>query len=125
MHTLPDERRHFTRIAFDAQTRISQGPLHWSVKLLDVSLKGMLIEKPLTWHPHTDPTPVFTAHIQLSGQTHIIMDMRLAHTEAHRLGFECTRIDQGSISHLRRVVELNLGDEALLQRELKALINEQ
>ena len=123
MHTQPDERRHFTRIAFDAQTRISQGPLHWSVKLLDVSLKGLLIEKPLDWHP--GPDSVFSADIHLNDETHIIMDVRLAHAEAHKLGFECTHIDQQSISHLRRVVELNLGDEALLQRELKALISEQ
>ena len=68
---------------------------------------------------------MFSADIHLNDQTHIIMDVRLAHAEAHKLGFECTRIDQQSISHLRRVVELNLGDEALLQRELKALISEQ
>ena len=85
MHTQPDERRHFTRIAFDAQTRISQGPLHWSVKLLDVSLKGLLIEKPLDWRP--GPDSVFSADIHLNDETHIIMDVRLAHAEAHKLGF--------------------------------------
>ena len=119
----PEERRRFTRIAFDAQTRISQGPLHWSVKLLDVSLKGLLIEKPQDWRPA--PAPEFTADIHLSNETHIIMVVHLAHTKAHQLGFECTRIDSESIGNLRRLVELNLGDQDLLQRELKALITDE
>ena len=37
------------------------------------------------------------------------------------IGFVCRHIDVDSISHLRRLVELNLGDEALLERELAAL----
>ena len=123
MHQHPAERRRFTRIHFDAQTKISQGPLHWSVKLLDVSLKGLLVEKPLNWHPVTEQT--FTANIHLSDETHVIMDVRLAHVEDQYLGFECTHIGLDSISHLRRLVELNMGDEQLLGRELRALISTQ
>ena len=37
------------------------------------------------------------------------------------VGMVCRHIDVDSISHLRRLVELNLGDEALLERELAAL----
>ena len=60
-----------------------------------------------------------------SGEIRAVSQPNSRLKEAHKLGFECTRIDQQSISHLRRVVELNLGDEALLQRELKALISDQ
>ena len=123
MHQHPAERRRFTRIHFDAQTKISQGPLHWSVKLLDVSLKGLLVEKPQSGC--LAPGQTFTANIHLSDETHVIMEVRLAHEDAQHLGFECTHIGLDSISHLRRLVELNMGDEQLLERELGALISTQ
>jgi hypothetical protein len=34
----------------------------------------------------------------------------------------CESIDLDSITHLRRLVELNAGDPALLERELTALV---
>jgi len=37
------------------------------------------------------------------------------------LGLSCREIDLDSITHLRRLVALNLGDEALLDRELGLL----
>jgi hypothetical protein len=45
----------------------------------------------------------------------------LTRTRDDLLGFVCRHIDLESISHLRRLVELNLGDESLLERELAAL----
>lgn len=40
----PADRRRFKRIAFDARTELSQGEFIWPVKLIDLSLKGLLIE---------------------------------------------------------------------------------
>ena len=40
----------------------------------------------------------------------------------HHLGLFCHHIDIDSITHLRRLIELNLGDETLLQRELAELL---
>ncbi len=37
--------------------------------------------------------------------------------------FRCEHIDIDSITHLKRLIELNLGDEALLHRELAHLIH--
>ena len=39
------DRRHFKRIEFDARTELGQGEFIWPVKLIDLSLKGLLIEK--------------------------------------------------------------------------------
>ena len=44
-----DERRRFLRIDFDAPTELRQGLKRWPVKLLDLSLKGLLIERPEPW----------------------------------------------------------------------------
>jgi hypothetical protein len=38
------------------------------------------------------------------------------------VGLRCDRLDVDSMSHLRRLVELNLGDPALLERDLQSLI---
>ena len=45
----PADRRRFKRIAFDARTELSQGEFIWPVKLIDLSLKGLLIERPQPW----------------------------------------------------------------------------
>jgi hypothetical protein len=37
------------------------------------------------------------------------------------VGLHCRHIDIESLAHLRRLIELNLGDPALLERELAAL----
>ena len=51
------------------------------------------------------------------------MQTAVAHIDANSVGFICEHIDLDSISHLKRLVELNLGDEDLLHRELHALIH--
>jgi hypothetical protein len=49
------------------------------------------------------------------------MDVLIAHHENEELGLHCKDIDIDSITHLRRLIELNLGNPALLERELSAL----
>lgn len=116
-----DDRRRFKRIAFDANTTLSQGDHSWKVQLVDLSLKGMLIERPEPWQADTDQP--FNADIKLSNEVHVQMDVvRLTHDDNGQLGFVCEQITLDSISHLRRLVELNLADHDELERELAALI---
>ena len=51
----------------------------------------------------------------------IQMQMRVVHERDNQLGLACQHIDVESISHLRRLLELNLGDASLLDRELERL----
>lgn len=119
MSATSNERRRFQRIAFDAPTEITQGERSWSVVLHDVSLKGVLIKQPKGWNG--DPHQPFEARITLNDEAHVQMEVVLTRTQGELLGFVCRHIDLDSISHLRRLVELNLGDESLLERELAAL----
>ncbi len=57
-----------------------------------------------------------------STEIHIAMAGELAHVEAGHAGVLCRSIDLESITHLRRLIEVNLGDPAASERELKALI---
>lgn len=114
------DRRRFKRIAFDARTELSQGSRRWPVQLLDLSLKGMLIQRPEPWLG--DARQPFEADIHLSADAEVKMDVQLAHDDHGQLGFVCLHIGLESIEHLRRLVELNLGDPEELERELGALI---
>ncbi|MBV7576239.1 PilZ domain-containing protein [Pseudomonas sp. PDM32] len=116
----PADRRRFKRIAFDARTDLSQGEFTWPVQLIDLSLKGVLIERPDPWlgNPQQD----FLVDIHLSEDVDIIMDAQLAHDDHGQLGFVCLHIGLESIERLRRLIELNLADEVELERELGALI---
>lgn len=114
-----NERRRFQRIAFDAPTVLVQGERHWAAVLHDLSLKGLMVETPANWN--ADPDQPFEAQIQLGDEAQVRMEVLLTRTQAGYLGFVCRHIDLDSISHLRRLVELNLGDESLLERELAAL----
>ncbi|MCV9918856.1 MULTISPECIES: PilZ domain-containing protein [Pseudomonas] len=118
-----DERRRFQRIAFDAPTELRQGDRRWPVKLLDLSLKGLLIQRPEPWD--ADATQDFDAVIHLSDQqTQLRMQVELRHEEPDRLGFVCLHIDLDSMSHLHRLVELNLADSTEMMRELRELIED-
>lgn len=119
MSKTANERRRFHRIAFDAPTEIIQGERSWPVELHDVSLKGLLVKRPDGWNG--DPNQPFSACMQLADDTQVLMEVVLTRTQDNLLGFVCRHIDLDSISHLRRLVELNLGDDSLLERELAAL----
>jgi len=115
------ERRRFKRIAFDATTQLRQGTQVWPVKLLDLSLKGLLIERPDPWLGN--PAAPFLVDVFLSDQIDVQMEAHLAHDDNGQLGFNCTLIELDSATHLRRLVELNLADPHELERELAALID--
>lgn len=115
-------RRRFQRIDFDASTELVQGDRRWTVRLHDLSLKGLLVRRPEGWD--AQPDLPLTAHIRLADDARVTMEVLLAHDNDGLLGFACQHIDLDSMSHLRRLVELNLGDTALLERELAALGHE-
>jgi hypothetical protein len=115
-----ENKRHFSRILFDASCTLHQNDKEWKTELLDISLHGILVKSPSPLDADFDKP--FEAVISLSeAGDSIIMSVKLTHREPNHLGFECEYIDIDSITHLKRLVELNLGDHDLLNRELGAL----
>ena len=53
--------------------------------------------------------------------TEIRMSITVAHHEKNHYGLSCREIDLDSVTHLRRLVTLNAGDDALLTREIALL----
>ena len=49
------------------------------------------------------------------------MSLTFSHEENNTLGFKCQHIDIDSMTHLKRLVELNVGSDDILMRELEFL----
>jgi 16S rRNA U1498 N3-methylase RsmE len=115
------ERRRFSRVGFDARVELTQDNHQWEAELEDISLKGLLLKQSELKQLAQDRP--LQATVLLSDQTPIKMTAEIVHQSATQLGLACTQIDIESISHLRRLIELNLGDPAAAERELVELIN--
>ncbi len=118
----PDERRRFSRITFHRPAELEALGERISCELLDVSLKGALFEVPASARARAGQPATLTIRLD-AGDAVIRMQGDVIHREGRQVGLRCKEIDIESIAHLRRLVELNLGDEELLERELSALIS--
>ncbi len=114
------ERRRYTRINFDCDAFIIQGGARYDVHLVDLSLNGALIETPPNYQLKADQ-PVNVV-IQLSGEINITMCTHLAHSSHEVLGFRSDSIDMDSMTHLRRLIELNMENPEASERVLDELI---
>ncbi len=118
--TYTDEQRRFRRISFKAQAFISHGKDRWETQLLDISLKGALLVLPSGWKGVVGQRLDLELVIE-DGALILRMETKVIHIEQDHLGLCCLHIDLDSMAHLRRLVELNLGDADLLNRELHSL----
>ena len=100
--------------------RLYSGSAMWNTRLVDLSLSGVLVEKPGDWSGSIGSR--YRLDLRLDGGVLIGMGVELARiVDGNQLGFNCIRIDLGSFSQLKRLIELNLGNNDALQRELSAL----
>ena len=118
------EKRHFSRIPFDAEVRITdpQNNATYPARLLDISLKGALTTQPDVSTVEINKTCQLEFLLGNSGnQTRLQMEALIVHMEDGRIGFQYQNMDLDTAAHLHRLVELNLGDEKLMERELAEL----
>jgi c-di-GMP-binding flagellar brake protein YcgR len=116
-----ENRRKFQRVLFDADTRIVVDSVEISARLIDISLNGALLERPKHWATTTGQKVTISITLDQEEEFSIQMEAEVAHTEESRVGLHCKHIDMDSITNLRRLLELNLGDPGLLERELASL----
>ncbi len=115
-----DEKRRFSRISFDADVLVSKDNQEWRASLLDISLNGLLVNTPSNWEGLQGER--FHAEVIFPNSGSLIhTEVSVAHNGNGRTGFQVNNIDIESVGHLRRLIELNLGDEELLNRELTSL----
>ena len=114
-----DERRRYRRFPMIAGVRLYSGTAMWTTELIDVSLRGALVARPADWSGHLDA--LFRLDMKLENGPIIGMGVKLVRDGAQELGFACQKIDLDSFARLKRMVELNLGNSELLNRELAML----
>lgn len=121
MSSLPlcDERRRFSRIIYQTPGMLSDHADHWPVVIEDLSLKGCMLKVPESWHGVRGRNYQLT--FSLHESANIAMGLIMAHASPGISGFQCIHIDLDSICELRRLVELNLGNSQVLERDLRAL----
>lgn len=116
-----NERRKFSRILFDARVELAQYDYHWDATLLDISLKGLLLQGTLPHNIRANES--ILVKILLADNTTIAMSVTVAHQHNNQVGLVCAAIDIDSVCHLRRLVELNLGNAEAAERELSELMS--
>ncbi|GLO59977.1 pilus protein PilZ [Vibrio sp. MACH09] len=113
------ERRRFSRVIYQAPAELHQGQLKVSSSIKDLSLHGLLLATPDTPLDSAHPVDVF---FQIPDSDIIIsLQADIVEMTDTFIRVSIQHIDIDSISHLRRLVELNVGDDELLHRELEQL----
>ncbi len=116
------ERRRFSRIIYQAPATLIQGNYELATCIQDLSLHGLLlwaVDEPelvkdnLIDVSFTLPDSDITISLSatLISQIERILHLKIDH------------IDIESVGHLRRLVELNVGSDELLHRELEHLVD--
>ena len=115
-------RRKFSRIRFRTDARLYLPDGEFDVEVVDLSLKGALLRLPADAELPLGVAAALCVPLDEIANE-IRMQATVAHVEGARAGLLCHSIDIDSVTHLRRLVELNLGNADLLQRELSALLS--
>ena len=116
------ERRQVHRVTFHAEGRLHcpQGIL--AIHISDLSLKGALVT---IAEAGAAPPPISAMtcrmELPLDDEIKIECNAHVVRQDGRELGLHIDELDLESIQHLRRLIELNLGDPELLNRDLAAL----
>ena len=120
--TKQHERRQFWRAHFHSPVQLAACGKVIEADLYDISLKGALLKVPENWAGKVGEA--CQVRLSLGPEATISMHTTVSHIDGRRIGLHCDTIDIDSVTHLRRLVELNAGDPGLLERELSELLNE-
>ncbi len=120
------ERRRFHRFPFQAQALLRIGKQsRVPAVLLDISLNGALLEVPnLAAVPFDENIGELGLSVrgEVNGsEVTMTMDVSVVRIETERLACRFRGVDAESFSRLKSLIEDNLGDVRLLDRELTQL----
>jgi len=116
---MTDEKRHYQRISFDAEVVMEHEGESWVCHLVDISLKGVLVVFPDEISPNLGE--IYEMEFRLGVDAAINMRVKVVHKNEHLVGLEWSDIDLESLTHLRRLLELNMSDPEEMHRELSDL----
>jgi len=119
-YILIENRRQFTRILFSIKAELAVEDNSYPVSIHDISLNGALVTATGSEHPLKGKLGTLTFFLS-DNISEVIMHVAIVHEQHDETGLQCNAIDIDSVTHLRRLVELNLGDNDQLNKELSQL----
>lgn len=120
---MTDSRRSH-RVYFDCLVEFKTSECQYVCELVDISIQGALIAACSGATPTAGTPCQLTISLDETDENKIIMIGTVARKIENRVGIHCESIDVDSMTHLRRLVEYNLGDVELVNRDFEALIHE-
>ncbi|ODP99804.1 MULTISPECIES: PilZ domain-containing protein [Salinivibrio] len=115
------ERRKYSRVMYRAPAILKQDGREWHAHVLDLSLKGVLLSLPNNWESDPERKEFDLVFFLHDSEIELDMECILVNNCANYLHLYIDHIDIDSASHLKRLVELNVGNDELLHRELAQL----
>ncbi|MDE2599712.1 MAG: PilZ domain-containing protein [Rhodocyclaceae bacterium] len=120
MSSSSHERRRFWRANFHAGAKLLTDAGEYAVQIEDLSLKGALVTLPEGASVKADER--CRLQVQLAADATIMLWGRAAHVKDRHVGIKGESMDLDSVTHLRRLIELNVGDPVLLEEEISFLL---
>lgn len=112
-----EEQRNFSRVKFQAHTRVEIKGRPYGGELLDISLNGALISFDKVLPLKLDEELQIRIFLS-SSSISMSFNASLVHLEENRYGFKFNSCDADSMTHLRKLLEYNLDDQGKVTREL-------
>jgi hypothetical protein len=116
------ENRRTHRIPFECLVEFDFDDYRMVCELYDISLRGALLGACSGATPPPGTACTLILELDDDSDQRIVMQGAIAHKKENRVGIHCQSIDIDSMTHLRRLVEYNLGDSSLLERDLESLV---
>jgi len=114
--------RHFRRIPFEAEVTVTSCQDVWTGELLDVAMKGAMVgtgtSLPLSLGDNCRLS-IFLPGAPIS----LDFETELVHSEEGCYGFKFVSENLETLTHLRKLIELNTGDAEATRSELSAWLN--
>jgi hypothetical protein len=114
------ERRRFWRANFHTGAKLLTDEGEHAVQIEDLSLKGALVTLPAGSNVKADER--CRLQVQLAADVVIMLWGRVAYIKGAQVGIKGESMDLDSVTHLRRLIELNVGDPVLLEEEISFLL---
>lgn len=114
------DRRNFSRIKFGTEVQIKLNNKTFEGELLDISLKGALIQSNIQTPIKIGDCCALRFYLT-SSVIRLKFNVELVHLHQNKLGFKFLSEDVDTMTHLRRLLELNVGEEDRITHELSFL----
>ncbi|OQY21547.1 MAG: hypothetical protein B6I37_08560 [Desulfobacteraceae bacterium 4572_35.2] len=119
------EKRHYERVRFVEQAQVHCGDNIYSCMVTDISLKGCLLEFEQENLEQLCSDQSCEITLQLKGSDIVLrFEANTTHTHLHTVGFQFKSMPPESMTHLRRLLELNTGNPEEIDRELNYMMKQ-